>query len=141
MPELVTDSLSRERFRTSLLLAFALTALLLSAIGIAGVTGVAVTQRHHEIGLRMALGADRGRILRDVLGGGLRLVSMGVVLGLIGGVALSRLVSGFLYGVAATDVLTYAAAAGLLVVTGLLATWIPARRAADVDPMVALRQE
>jgi predicted permease len=141
MPELVTDSLSRERFRTSLLLAFALTALVLSAIGIAGVTGVAVTQRRHEIGLRMALGADRGRILRDILGGGLRLVSMGVVLGLTGGVALSRLVSGFLYGVAPTDVVTYAAAAGLLVVTGLLATWIPARRAAAVDPMVALRQE
>jgi putative ABC transport system permease protein len=66
---------------------------------------------------------------------------MGVILGLAGGVALSRLVSGFLYGVAATDVVTYAVAAGLLVVTGLLATWIPARRAAAVDPMVALRQE
>ncbi len=141
MPELITDSLARERFRTSLLLAFALTALLLSAIGIAGVTGVAVTQRHHEIGLRIALGADRGRILRDVVGGGLRLVSLGVVLGLVGGAALSRLVSGFLYGVAATDALTYAAAAGLLVLTGLVATWIPARRAAAIDPMVALRQE
>jgi len=99
----------------------------------------------HRVTTRSAcawpLGADRGRILRDILGGGFRLVAAGVAIGLLGGIALSRLVSGFLYGVAATDMLTYAAAAGVLVGTGLFATWIPARRAAAVDPMVALRQE
>jgi putative ABC transport system permease protein len=141
MPELVHGSLDRERFRTRLLLAFALTALVLSAIGIAGVTAVAVTQRRHEIGLRMALGADRGRILREVLGGGLRLVLVGVGVGIAGGLALSRLVAGLLYGVAATSVPTFAGAALLLVVTGLVAAYVPARRAAAVDPMVALRQE
>ena len=141
MPELVTESMVRERFRASLLLAFAAIALVLAAIGIAGVTGVAVTQRYHEIGLRMALGADRTRILRDVLGGGLRLVGAGVAVGLLGALALSRVAAGFLYGVAPTDAATYAAAAGLLIGTGLLATWVPARRAAAVDPMSALRQE
>jgi predicted permease len=141
MPELVHGSLDRERFRTRLLLAFAITALVLSGIGIAGVTAVAVTQRRHEIGLRMALGADRGRILREVLGGGLRLVLVGVAIGVAGGLALSRLVAGLLYGVAATNVATFAAAAAVLVVTGLLAAYVPARRAAAVDPMVALRQE
>jgi predicted permease len=141
MSELVHGSLDRERFRTHLLLAFAITALVLSGIGIAGVTAVAVMQRRHEIGLRMALGADRGRILREVLGGGLRLVLVGVAIGVAGGLALARLVAGLLYGVAATNVATFAAAAVLLVLTGLLAAYVPARRAAAVDPMVALRQE
>ena len=141
MPDVVRGSLDRERFRTRLLLAFAVVALLLSAIGIAGVTAVAVTQRRHEIGLRMALGADRARILREVLGGGLRLVLAGVALGVAGGLALSRLVAGLLYGVAATNAVTFVLAAALLVTTGLLATYFPARRAAAVDPMVALRQE
>jgi predicted permease len=141
MPEIMHESLYRERFRTRLLLAFAVVALLLSAIGIAGVTAVAVTQRRHEIGLRMALGADRARILREVLEGGLRLVLAGVALGVAGGLALSRLVAGLLYGVAATNAVTFVLAAALLVTTGLLATYFPARRAAAVDPMVALRQE
>jgi ABC-type antimicrobial peptide transport system permease subunit len=141
MPEVITESLDRERLRTGLLLAFAAIALLLAGIGIAGAMGVSVAQRNHEIGLRMALGADRAHILRDVLGSGLRLVVGGVALGLLGGIALSRLVAGFLYGVAATDAATYAAAASLLFVTGLVATYLPARRAAAVDPMVALRQD
>jgi putative ABC transport system permease protein len=141
MPRLISGSYVRERFRARLLIGFAVTALLLAAIGIAGVMGVMVAQRQHEIGLRMALGADRGRILRDVVGSGLRLVAAGVALGLAGSLGLSRLVSSFLYGVASTDGITYVAAALLLVGTGLLASWIPARRAAGVDPMVALRQE
>ncbi|HEY7515880.1 MAG TPA: ABC transporter permease [Vicinamibacteria bacterium] len=141
MPQIVHESLYGERFRTWLLLAFAVTALLLSAIGIAGVTAVAVTQRRHEIGLRMALGADRGRILGEILGGGLRLVLAGVALGVAGGLALARLVAGLLYGVAATNPATFLVAAALLVLTGLLASYFPARRAAAVDPMVALRQE
>ena len=141
MPEIVTDSLRNERFRMSLLLAFAATALLLAGIGIAGVTGIAVTQRRHEIGLRMALGAARGRIVREVLGGGLRLVLAGLACGLLGALALSRLVAGFLYGVAPTDPATYLASAGVLLVTGLIATYLPARGAAAVDPMTALRQD
>jgi putative ABC transport system permease protein len=141
VPEIVSGSLDGERFRTRLLLAFAATALLLAALGIAGVMGVAVTQRRHEIGLRMALGADKGRILREVLGGGLRLVLLGVAVGLAGGAALSRLLAGFLYGVGATNAATFAVAAGIIVATGLVATYVPARRAAAVDPMVALRQE
>ena len=141
MPEIVTDSLRSERFRMSLLLAFAATALLLAGIGIAGVTGIAVTQRRHEIGLRMALGAERGRIVREVLGGGLRLVLAGLACGFVGALALSRLVAGFLYGVAPTDPATYLASAGVLLVTGLIATYVPARGAAAIDPMAALRQD
>jgi len=141
MPEVITGSLARERLRARLLLAFAAIALLLAGIGIAGVMGVHVTQRHREIGLRMALGAERRHILRDVLGGGLKLVLGGVVAGLLVSLALSRLLAGFLYGLAGTDTETYAGAASLLVLTGLVATYLPARRAAGVDPMVALRQE
>jgi putative ABC transport system permease protein len=141
MAEVITGSLDGERLRTGLLLSFAVMALLLAGLGIAGVMGVSVSQRTHEIGLRMALGAERGHILKDVLGGGLRLVGIGVAIGLAGGLTLSHLVSGFLYGVAATDALSYAAAAGLLLLTGLVATYLPARRAARVDPMTALRQE
>jgi putative ABC transport system permease protein len=141
MPELVTGSLRTERFRMGVLLSFAVTALLLAAIGIAGVVGVAVTQRRHEIGLRMALGAGRARILRDVLGGGLRLVAVGLALGLGGSIAFSRLLSGFLYGVTPLDPATYGVAAALLLLTGVAAICVPARRAAAVEPMAALRQE
>ena len=141
MPELVTDSLRRERFRMGLLLAFATTALVLAAVGIAGVTGVVVSQRRHEIGVRMALGARRDRILREVMAGGVRLVLAGLAIGLGGGLVLSRLVSGFLYGVAAWDPATYVAATALLLVTGLAAVYVPARRATRIDPVVALRYE
>jgi predicted permease len=141
VPLLVSETLARERFRVWLLLGFAATALLLSAIGVAGVVGIGVTQRRHEIGVRLALGAAKGAIVRTVVVGGFRLVGLGLAIGLVAGLALSRLVAGFLYGVPATDPASYGAAALLLAAAGLLAAYLPARRAAAVDPMVALRQE
>ena len=141
LPLLVSETLARERFRVWLLLGFAATALLLSAIGVAGVMGIGVTQRRREIGVRLALGAGPGAILRTVVAGGLRLVGLGVALGLGAGLALSRLVARFLYGIPAIDPASYGAAALLLGAAGVLAAYLPARRAAAVDPMVALRQE
>ncbi len=141
LPLLVSETLARERFRVWLLLGFAATALLLSAIGVAGVVGIGVSQRQHEIGVRLALGAGPGAIVRAVVLGGLRLVGFGVAIGLAAGLALSRLVAGFLYGVASTDPASHVGAALLLVGAGALAAYLPARRAAAVDPLVALRQE
>lgn len=139
--DLIDRSLNAHKFRMRLLGVFAATALLLAIIGIAGVMGVMVTQRFHEFGLRMALGADPSDILRNVLGGGLRLIAIGVIVGLAGAFALSRFVAAFLYGVPAFDPWTYGVVIGVLVLTGLFAAYLPARRAAHVDPLVALRHE
>lgn len=139
--ELIDESLSTHRFRMRLLSIFAATALLLAIIGIAGVIGVMVTQRFREFGLRMALGAKPTDILRHVLGGGLRLIVTGLFIGLAGSFTLSRTVSSFLYGVPTMDPWTYAAVFAVLVTTGLFAAYLPARRAANVDPLTALHHE
>jgi ABC-type antimicrobial peptide transport system permease subunit len=121
--------------------AFGLLALVLAAVGIYGVTAYTTRQRTHEIGVRMALGASKDNILRLVLGHGLRLTLVGVALGLAASFALTRYLRSMLLGVTSTDALTFSCVATLLCAVALFASFIPARRAMRVDPMVALRYE
>jgi putative ABC transport system permease protein len=141
MEQLLSESVAGPRFRTALLALFAGLALILAGIGIYGVMSYAVAQRTHEIGIRMALGAQAHEVLRMVVGEGMRLALIGVVIGLGGAVALTRLMKTLLFGVNATDPLTYTLIAFLLTAVAFLACWIPARRATKVDPMIALRCE
>jgi putative ABC transport system permease protein len=141
MDQLIGESLWQRRLWGVLFAVFAAVALALAAVGLYGVMSYLVSRRTREIGVRMALGAQTGAVLRMVLAQGLRLVSGGIVLGLVAALALSRFISGLLYGVQAFDPLTYAGVAFLLVIVALLACFVPARRAAKVDPMIALRQE
>lgn len=139
--ETVSASLAERRFSMEMVGAFGLTALLLAGIGIYGVISYMTNERRHEIGIRVALGAQRRNILRLVVGQGLGLAAAGAAVGLIGAVIVSRFMTGLLYGVRPTDPLTFAAVALLLIFVALLACYIPARRAMRVDPMVALRHE
>ncbi len=132
---------SDRRFNIGLFSFFAATALLLAVIGIYGVLACVVGQRTRDIGVRLALGARQGHVLREVLARGLRLAVPGIVLGLAGAAAVSRLLQSQLFGVAGTDPLTYAAAAILLLLASILACWLPARRATRVNPLDALRAE
>jgi predicted permease len=141
MPEVISDSTATRRFSAILLGAFASVALLLSGVGIYGVISYLIGQRTHEIGIRMALGAQQSKVLFQVLGEGLQLALIGAAIGLGAAFGLTRLMTSLLYGVSPTDPLTFAAVAVLLVAVALAACYIPARRAAAVDPMVALRHE
>jgi ABC-type antimicrobial peptide transport system permease subunit len=141
MDSMIARSLDSRRFTMILLVVFAVLALLLASIGIYGVLSYVVAQRFPEIGLRMALGAGRFDILRLILSGGGRLAVAGIAVGLAAAFGLTRLMSSLLYGVSAYDPLTFVSVAGLLLVVALAACFIPARRAAKVDPMVALRYE
>jgi putative ABC transport system permease protein len=141
MDELMTEAVAPPRFRTILVSMFAVVGLLLAAIGIYGVMAYAVTERTHELGVRIALGADRGDVLRIVLGEAAWLAVCGVGLGVAGALGATRLIQTLLFGVTPTDALTFAAIAVLLTATALVASYIPARRATRVDPMVALRYE
>jgi len=141
MEEVRSASVSVRRFNMALLSLFAGLALVLAAIGIYGVIAYQVTQRTHEIGVRMALGAERQDILRLVLREGLSLVAVGIVIGLIAGLALTRLLENYLYEMKVMDPFAFTSTAILILFVALLACAIPARRAAKVDPMVALRYE
>ena len=141
MDSLIADSLGPQRFATTLLAAFAGLAILLAAIGLYGLMSYSVSQRTNEIGIRMALGAQQGEVVRMVLRQGTKLALAGVAAGVIVGLVLTRLMQSLLYGVSAADPLSFVGAAVLLVLVALLACYIPARRAMRVDPIVALRHE
>jgi ABC-type antimicrobial peptide transport system permease subunit len=141
MDDLVTNSLSPQRFNMMLLGAFAVLAMLLASIGIYSVLSYSVRQRVQEIGIRLALGASIRDVVRLVVMQGMKPAMFGVAIGAVGALALGRLLSSMVYGVKTTDPLTFLAVAGLLAFIALLASMIPAYRAAKVDPMVALRYE
>lgn len=139
--QVIDDSLTRQRFNTFLFTFFGLVALALTAIGVYGVMAYSVAQRTRDVGIRMALGARKEDVLRLIVGQGARLTSIGLVLGLAAAWWLSRLMLSLLYGVGASDALTFVGVPLLLGLLGLAASWLPARRAAKVDPLVALRYE
>jgi predicted permease len=144
MQDVLAESLTWQRFHMHLLGAFALLALLLATVGTYGVITYMTTERTHEIGVRMALGADRRSILRLVVGGGLRLALIGIAIGVAGALILGRILSNFsrlLYGVQPWDPLTLIAISLVLIIATLLSCYLPARRAAGVDPMTALRHD
>jgi putative ABC transport system permease protein len=141
MRQVVAASLAQRTFTTALLGAFASLALLLALIGIYGVMSNTVAQRTHEIGIRMALGAQKRDVLRLVIGQGMLLASLGVTIGLCSAFGLTRLMQRMLYGVSPTDLPTFAVIAAVLLFAALLACWLPARRATKVDPLIALRHE
>jgi predicted permease len=135
------ESMAPNRLRSTLLTVFATIAVLLSAIGIYGVISYSVAQRTHEIGIRGALGANTGDILRLILRGGMLMTGIGLVIGLGGALALTKLLASLLFGVGSRDPVTIAAVAGILACVALLACYVPANRASKVDPLVALRYE
>ena len=141
MDEVLVQSTARNRFNMVLLRIFASLAMLLAAIGIYGVMSYAVGQRVHEIGIRMALGARAGDVLSLVLRQGLSLVVMRIVIGLMGAVWLTEAMKSLLFGVSPNDPPTFAIVSALLLAVAAAPTYIPARRATKVDPMVALRYE
>jgi putative ABC transport system permease protein len=139
--QVYSASLGSRKFNLTLIGFFAITALLLATVGVFGVMAYSVSRRTREIGVRVALGAESGDVLRMILGQGLRTIFTGVAIGIAGSLVLTRTVESLLFGVTATDPLTYVAVSCLLVLVALLACWVPARRATRVDPLVALRYE
>ena len=141
MDDVVDASLRQERIIANLGGFFSLTALALACLGIYGVLSLTVAQRTREIGLRIALGAQRVSVLSLVVGQGLKLAVIGSAIGLVGALSTTRLVLRLLYGISPIDPVTFAGVSVLLAVVAMLASWLPARRAAKVDPMEALRYE
>jgi putative ABC transport system permease protein len=141
MERMVAESSAQRRFSTILLAIFAAVAIVLAAVGLYGVMAYSVAQQTHDIGVRMALGANRGRVMGTIISQGLILSMIGVAVGLAGAFALTRLISNLLFGVGATDPLVFTLTPLLLTVEGLVACFVPASRATRVDPLVALRYE
>jgi ABC-type antimicrobial peptide transport system permease subunit len=141
LDEHIGASLLPQRIAAGLLGAFGVVALVLSAVGLYGVVAFAVAQRTREIGIRVALGAESGAVLRLMLRQGMTLAGIGLLVGIPLAVVIAKLVSGFLLGAGAADPLVFAGAAGLMAVVTLVASYVPARRAARVDPMLALRSQ
>jgi putative ABC transport system permease protein len=141
MREVESDNISDRRLYMRLLGTFAAVALLLAMAGIYGVISYAVTQRTREFGIRLALGSETARIQRMVVWDGARLALAGLAIGIPGSLMLTRLIASVLYGVGQADLLTYGAVAGILAVVSLAASYIPARRAVRVDPIIAMRAE
>ncbi len=141
MSEVIASSLAERQFSMILFGIFAALALLLASIGIYGVVSYLAGQRTHEIGVRMAMGARPRDVLRLVLGQGLKMAFLGVAVGITAALALTRLMANLLFGVSATDPITFAGVGIILTFVALLACFVPARRATRVDPIVALRYE
>jgi putative ABC transport system permease protein len=141
MDNIVNDSVAQPRFSSELLGLFAVLALVLAAVGLYGLIAYTVTQRTHEIGIRMALGAAPRDVMRLFLGRGLKLALAGAAIGIAGALALTRLMQGLLFQVTATDPATFAGVTALLIIVALAASYLPALRATRVDPIIALRYE
>jgi ABC-type antimicrobial peptide transport system permease subunit len=141
MARLMAKSVAPRRFNLLLLGVFALVGLALACVGLYGVMSYTVTQRTREIGVRMAMGAQTGDVLRLVIREGMKLAFIGALLGLGGALTLTRLMRSLLFGVSATDPLTFIVIAAVLTLVALLACWVPARRAASMDPLVSLRAD
>ena len=139
MEHVVSQSITQPRFNLFLLGLFSVVALLLSAAGIYGVTADTVTQRTHEVGIRLALGAQVGDVLKMILGQGMAVIGIGLVLGLVAAFGLMRLLKSLLFGVGENDPVTFVAITLVLFVVALVACYVPARRATKVDPLEALR--
>jgi putative ABC transport system permease protein len=141
MDEIRSESVAGERLNLTLFSIFAGIALVLAVVGIYGVMSYTVTQRTHEIGIRMAIGAQQRDVFKMVLGQGMMLALIGIAIGLVGAFALTRLMASMLFGVTATDPATFAAIAVLLTAVALMACYLPGRRATKVDPVISLRYE
>jgi putative ABC transport system permease protein len=141
LDEYMAGAVAAPRFNTTLLTIFASVALVLTIVGLYGVMSYAVVQRTNEIGIRMALGAQRRDVLRLVVGQGLKLIVIGLALGYVGAFVLTRLMAGLLYGVGTRDSLTMVLVAAVLTAVALLACYLPARRATRINPLDALRYE
>jgi putative ABC transport system permease protein len=138
---MVMDSLAQQRFSAQLMAAFAVLAMLLAAIGIYAVLSYSIGQRTREIGIRMALGARGGEVVRMILWQGMRMILTGTAVGIVSVFGFSRLLARLLYGVSATDPFVFSAVAAVMIGVALLATYLPARRAIAIDPVLALRSE
>jgi putative ABC transport system permease protein len=141
MDERLSDSVAQRRYQTLLFSVFAAVALVIAIVGIYGVISYAVSQRTHEIGIRMALGAQTGDVLRMVVGQGMRLTLIGAALGVAAALGLTRVIESLLFNISATDPATFVSITLLLVIVALIASYIPARRATRVDPLIALKRE
>jgi putative ABC transport system permease protein len=141
MEQLLAKSVAQRRFNTGMIEIFAILALVLAVVGIHGVLAYSVTQRTQEIGIRMALGADRDQVLRVILGQALGMVGIGLAVGIVASLGLTRLISSLLFGVSPVDPRIYIGMSLLLATVAMVASYLPARRATRVDPLVALRYE
>jgi ABC-type antimicrobial peptide transport system permease subunit len=141
MEEIISDSLAARRVSMIVLCVFAALALGLASLGIYGVISYLVGQRTREIGIRMALGAKQTDVLRQILGESMKLTAIGIFIGLLAALGLTRLMANLLFGVSATDPLTFAGVGTILAIVALAACYVPARRAMTVDPIAALRYE
>jgi len=141
LEEIRDETIAPQRLNATLIGLFALLALVIATVGVAGVLAFQVSQRTHELGIRLALGAERQAILRMILGEGAWMAAAGLVVGGLLATPLSSMLNGLLFGVQPVDLPTIGVSAALLVVVALVAAWIPAKRATDVDPMIALRSE